>query len=170
MNVNEAIRMKRAIREFDIQPLPDQIIHEILQAGRRAQSSKNTQPWQFIAITDKSILKAMSETGNYAGHLAGSALGVVIAHPDPTEKFQIMFDVGQSAAYMQLAAWEYGVGSCLASIYDEDKARSILGIPHDIHALIAISFGYPKYAEALSRKPRLGGRKPLKEIIHFNRW
>jgi nitroreductase len=97
MNVSEAIRMKRAVRNFQDKPLPEDIIHTILNAGRRAQSSKNTQTWQFIAIQDKAILKALSECGTWAGHLAGAALGVAILTPDPMKKFQIMFDAGQAA-------------------------------------------------------------------------
>jgi len=101
----------------------------ILNAGRRSQSSKNEQAWQFIAIRDKDILKALSECGSWAGHLAGAALGVAILTPDPTAKFQTMFDAGQAAAFMQLAAWELGVGSVPASIYEAEKAREILGFP-----------------------------------------
>ena len=100
MNVSNAIRLKRAVRKFTDQPLPEEVILAILNAGRRAQSSKNTQPWHFVAITDKTILKALSECGDYAGHLAGAALGVAILHPDPGEKFQIMFDIGQAASHV----------------------------------------------------------------------
>jgi nitroreductase len=170
MNVSEAIRLKRAIRNFKDTPLSEDTIHAIINAGRRAQSSKNTQPWHFIAITDKAMLKALSECGDWAGHLAGAALGVAILHPDPGEKFQTMFDAGQAAAYMQLAAWELGVGSCLASIYQADKARQVLGFPQDLHLRIAISFGYPADAQALTRPPQSGGRKPLGEFIHRDRW
>jgi nitroreductase len=53
MDVSEAIRLKRAVRKFTPDPLPEEVIFAILNAGRRAQSSKNAQPWQFIAITDK---------------------------------------------------------------------------------------------------------------------
>ena len=53
MNVSDAIRLKRAVRKFQDKPLPDDVIHAILNAGRRSQSSKNTQAWQFIAIRDK---------------------------------------------------------------------------------------------------------------------
>lgn len=104
MNVSEAIRMKRAVRQFQDQPLPGEVVRAILNAGRRSQSSKNTQPWHFVAIQDKALLKALSQCGTWAGHLAGAALGVAILTPDPTEKFQTMFDAGQAAAYMQLAA------------------------------------------------------------------
>mgnify|MGYP000748945664 CR=1 FL=1 len=170
MNVSEAIRMKRAVRQFAPQPLPAQVIHAILNAGRRAQSSKNTQPWRFIAIQDKAILKELSECGTWAGHIAGASLAVAILHPDPAEKFQIMFDVGQAAAYMQLVAWELGVGSCLASIYEPEKARAILGFPPELHLRIVISFGYPADPSVLTSPPKKGGRASLEELVHYERW
>jgi nitroreductase len=170
MNVMEAIRTKRAIRKFQDKPLPDDVIHAILNAGRRAQSSKNEQPWQFIAIRDKSILKALSECGSWAGHLAGAALGVAILTPDPVAKFQTMFDAGQAAAFMQLAAWELGVGSVPASIYEAEKAREILGFPPEWHLRIALSFGYPAEEEKLSAPPKKGGRRSLEEVVHWDKW
>ena len=170
MNVSESIRMKRAVRRFTPEPLPESSILAILNAGRRAQSSKNSQPWNFIAIHDQVTLKALSECGAYASHLASAALGIAIVHSDPGEKFQLMFDIGQTAAYMQLAAWELGIGSCLASIYEPDKARLLLGFPPDMYSRIAISFGYPQEADALNRKPQLGGRRPLSDIVHWEKW
>jgi nitroreductase len=170
MNVSEAIRLKRAIRQFTNQPLSDASTHLILNAGRRAQSSKNIQPWNFIAITDKSTLKALSDCGVNASHLAGAALGVAIIHPHPGEKFQLLFDIGQAAAYMQLAALELGIGSCLASIYETGMARRLLGFPEDMYLHIAISFGYPQDSDLFLRNPKKGGRRSLDEIIHWNNW
>ena len=107
MNVSDAIRLKRAVRKFTEQPLPEEVIIAILNAGRRAQSSKNTQPWHFIAITDKEILKQLSECGEMGGvgkanawHLAGAALGVALLSEDPAEKFQRLFDLGQAASHV----------------------------------------------------------------------
>src|SRR5829696_2057158 len=170
MKVSDAIRTKRAIRKFQDKPLAEEVVHAILNAGRRSQSSKNEQAWQFIAIRDKTILKALSETGTYAAHLAGAALGVAILTPDPEGKFQIMFDAGQAAAFMQLAAWELGIGSVPASIHEFEKARGILGLPPEWHLRIALSFGYPADEEKLSAAPRKGGRRSLEEIVHWDRW
>jgi len=170
MNVSDAIRTKRAIRKFQDKPLLDEAIHAILNAGRRSQSSKNEQARQFIAIRDKSILGALSKCGTYAGHLAGAALGVAILTPDPTAKFQTMFDAGQAAAFMQLAAWEEGIGSVPASIYEGEKARDILGFPPEWHLRIALSFGYPVEEGKLSAAPKKGGRMSLEEIVHWDRW
>ncbi len=170
MKVADAIRTKRAVRQFQPKSLPEEVVLAILNAGRRSQSSKNNQPWQFIAIRDKSQLKALSETGTYAGHLAGAALAVAILVPDPDERFQTLLDAGQAAAYMQLAAWELGVGSCLASIYEPEKAKEILGFPPEWQVRICISFGYPLDMSQLTAAPKKGGRKPLDEMVHWEKW
>jgi nitroreductase len=170
MNVSDAIRTKRAVRKFKDEALPEEVVRAILNAGRRSQSSKNEQGWQFIAVRDKSTLKALSECGTWAGHLAGAALGVAILTPDPTGKFQTMFDAGQAAAFMQLAAWELGVGSVPASIYEHEKARGILGFPPEWHLRIALSFGYPLDEEKLTAAPKKGGRRPLEDVVHWEKW
>ncbi len=170
MNVSDAIRLKRAVRKFLDKPLTDNEVNAILNAGRRSQSSKNNQGWQFIAIRDKSILKELSQCGEWAGHIAGAALCVAILTPDPIEKFQTMFDAGQAAAFMQLAAWELGVGSCPASIYEAERARAILGFPAEWHLRIALSFGYAAEEEKLSAAPKKGGRKALDEVAHWEKW
>ncbi len=170
MNVSDAIRTKRAVRKFQEKPLTKEAITAILNAGRRSQSSKNEQTWHFIAIQDKKVLQALSECGEWAGHIAGAALAVAILTPDPNEKFQTMFDAGQAAAYMQLAAWEMGVGSCPASIYEPEKARQILGFPAELHLRVVLSFGYPANREKLTAAPKKGGRRTLEDIIHWDKW
>ncbi len=170
MNVADAIRTKRAVRKFSNQPLPVDSMHAILNAGRRSQSSKNNQDWQFIAITDKSILKELSQCGEWAGHLAGAALAVAILTPDPMEKFQYLFDAGQAAAFMQLAAWEMGIGSCPASIYDPERARAILAFPPAWHVRVMLSFGYPADEAKLTSMPKKGGRKLLSDVVHWEQW
>lgn len=171
MDVLEAIRDKRAVRQFAPRPLPEDVVRAILNAGRRAQSSKNTQPWQFVVVTDKDILRQLSRTGDFASHLAGAAVGVVIVTPDdPERRDWLMFDVGQAASYMQLAAWELGVGSVIATIYHPDQAQAILGVPTGYRCDVALSFGYPADASVLTAPPRPGGRKPLDEMVHDNHW
>lgn len=170
MNVSDAIRTKRAVRQFTQEPLPRADVEAIANAGRRAQSSMNTQPWRFIVITDRALLEKASKLGPYTGHIAGAAAAIFILTPDPASLFSVMFDAGQAAAYMQLAAWEKGIGSCLATLTEYDQARKLLCFPADWHARIAISFGYPADAEALTRPPKLGGRESLEEFVHWNTW
>lgn len=170
MEVSEAIRTKRAVRKFLDRPLPEDAVRAILNAGRRSQSSKNQQAWRFIAVRDRSILKDLSGCGEWAGHLAGASLAIALLTPDPAGKFQALFDAGQAAAFMQLAAWDLGIGSCPASIYDHERARSLLGFPPEWHLRIALSFGYPADDAKVSAPPRKGGRMDLEAIVHWDRW
>ncbi len=140
----------------------------ILTAGRRAQSSKNSQPWHFVAVRERATLVALSKMGTFAGHLAGAALGVVIVTPDPAQRWSIMFDAGQSASYMQLAAWERGVGSCPATIYEPAQAQALLGLPPEWHVRAALSFGFPALSSEASAKR--AGRRQLEDVVHWEKW
>jgi nitroreductase len=168
MNVYDAVKQKRAVRKFKDQPLAEAEVERILNAGRLAQSSKNVQPWYFLAIQDRARLAGLSKLGDWAGHLAGAALGVAILTPDPDLRFSIMFDAGQAAAYMQLTALEMGIGSCLATIYQPEAARALLGFPETLHLRIAISFGYP--SQTGPRPPRKSGRRGYQEVVHWEKW
>jgi nitroreductase len=170
MDVALAIRQKRAIRTFAARSIHDEDARSILDAGRRAQSSKNTQPWHFVAVRDRATLTALTEAGPYAGHVARAAMAVVIATPDPAQRWSIPFDAGQAAAYMQLAAWELGIGSCLVAVYETEKVRALLGIPDDLHPYAALSFGYPDDPADLTRAPRAAGRRSAADVIHWERW
>lgn len=78
-----------------------------------------------------------------------------------------MFDADQAADYMQLAAWELAIGSCLATIYQHDDAKALLGIHNDLHINIAISFGYPQDHHLLSSPTKKDGRKPITDVVHW---
>ncbi len=165
MDVIQAIRTKRAVRQFAEREVPREEILTILDSARRAQSSKNTQPWQFIVVQDRAILKALSGAGDFAQHIAGAAFAVAFVSKDSTP--WINFDLGQASAYMQLAAWSLGIGSCIASFHRPDEARKTLEVPEGMHCMVGISFGYP----ATDFKPaKLGGRKPVDELVHWNKW
>jgi len=165
MTVSEVIRTKRAVRQFTDKPLSEEAIRSILNAGRRAQSSKNTQPWHFIAIRDRATLQRLAECGAYAGHLAGAHFAVALVASTADS-----FDLGQAAAYMQLVAWDLGIGSCIASMWEPEKAKAILGIPQDLHFDIAISFGYPLPSRERLSAPKPHGRKPFDEVVFWERW
>ena len=170
MDIAQAIRLKRAVRAYASKPVSDEIVAQILYAGRRAQSSKNTQPWHFIAIRDRKILQELAQLGTYAGHLAHAPLGIAIITPDPAQRWSIMFDAGQAAAFMQLAAWELGVGSCIASIHNPEPARPLLGFPQDMHLRAALSFGYAEDPKLMHAEPVKGGRRTAQDVVHYDRW
>ena len=165
MTVSELIRTKRAVRQFTDEPLSEEAIRSILNAGRRAQSSKNTQPWHFIAIRDRETLRQLSQCGAYAGHLAGAPFAIALISSTAEG-----FDLGQAAAYMQLVAWDLGIGSCIASMWEPEKAKAILGVPQDLHFDVAISFGYPLHGGEQPSAPKSNGRKLFNEVVFWEQW
>jgi nitroreductase len=169
----DAIAGKRAIRRFTSEPLASTDLDRILQAGRHAGSSKNRQRWTFIVCRDREHLRQLSKVGPYAGHLAGAAVAVALVTPDPRPPDagrSILFDLGLAAENMMLAAWELGVGSVPATVYEPELARELLGYPEDHWCEYLLSFGYPADPEDLSRAPRVGGRRPLDEVVREERW
>jgi nitroreductase len=169
----DAIRMKRAVREFADRPLQEDHLERILAAGRRAHSSKNQQRWAFIVVRDRERLVAMSKLGPYCGHIAGAAAAVALVTPDPYgpgQPLSVLWDLGGAAAQMMVVAWELGVGSCPATVYETDAARELLGFPADMRCEYILSFGYPADPSVLTAPLKSGGRRPQDELVHEERW
>jgi nitroreductase len=168
-----AVSRKRAIRRFVDRPLEPDHLRRILDAGRHAGSSKNTQPWAFIVVERRETLRELAGVGPYAGHLAGAAAGIALVAPDPatTEApLSVYWDLGQAAQNMMLVAWELGIGSVPATVYEPGLAKRVLGYPDDRHCEFLLSFGYPARPEDLTRPPKAGGRRPLDDVVHRERW
>jgi nitroreductase len=173
MDTWQAIDTTRAIRKFAERPLEPEHLRRILDAGRRAGSSKNQQNWDFVLCTDRDHLRQLSEVGPFAQHLAGAAAAIALVVPDPATHdapYSIMWDLGRAAQNMTLAAWELGIGSVPATVYNQDLARELLGYPADRWCEFMLSFGFPTNPEALTWKKRAGGRKPLDAVVHTERW
>ena len=161
------------VRRFAERQLTDAQLERIVDAGRHAASSKNQQAWDFIAVEDRERLRALSAVGPYAGHVAGAAAAIALLTPDPRRpgaSLSLVWDLGLAAENMMLAAWELGIGSCPATVYDQQIARDVLGHPEDRWCGYVLSFGFPADADDLTRPPKAGGRRPLDEILHRDRW
>lgn len=168
-----AIQTRRSVRDYQDRPLEDAHVERILRAGRRAASSKNQQRRAFVVVRDRARLEALATVGDYAGPLAGAAMGVALVTEDPAtanSPLSVYFDVGQAADSMMLAALEVGVGSVPITVYDQGRIHDVLGLPDDRHCAFLVSFGYPTDPTDLTRPPKAGGRLPLDELVHEERW
>lgn len=173
LSVWEAVQGKRMVREFADRPLEPEHLVRILNAGRRSASSKNLQRWEFIVCRDREHLRELAAVGTWAGHLAGAAVGVALITPRQDEADDppsVMFDLGMAAANMMLVAWELGIGSVPATVYQPDLARQLLGYPETHRCEFLLSFGYPADAAVLSAPNRAGGRRALTDLVHDERW
>lgn len=169
----DTVRSRRAIRRFADRPLEPAHLERILHAGRRANSSKNQQRWSFIVCRDRAHLYELAAVGPYAGHLAGAAVAIALVTPNPRTAevpLSVMFDLGQAADSMMLVAWELGIGSVPATVYKHDLAQRMLGYPDGQWCEFLLSFGYPADPADLERPLKAGGRRPLDELVHWERW
>ena len=169
METWQAINTVRVVREFDPRPLEASEMDRILNAGRRTGSSKNDQVWAFLVVRDREHLKELAAVGRYAGHLAGATVAVALVTPHPASA-SVMWDLGRAAQNMVLAAWELGIGSVPATVYDHDLAHRLLGLPPDRRCDFLLSFGHPADLSVLTAPNRAGGRVPLAGLVHEERW
>jgi len=173
MDTWQAIDSIRVVRHFQERPPEEAALKRILNAGRRAGSSKNLQRWAFIVVRDRDHLRELAAAGPFASHLATAPLAIALVTPDPAQTdapLSVMWDLGRAAQNMVLAAWESGIGSVPATVYDQALARRLLGYPDDQWCEFLVSFGYPADPAALTRPKRAGGRVTLASIVHEERW
>ena len=169
METWQAINSVRVVREFTDRPIDAERLDRVLNAGRRAGSSKNDQAWAFIVIRDRAHLTNLAKVGRYAGHLAGATVAVALVTPDPASA-SVMWDLGRAAQNMVLAAWELEIGSVPATVYDHALAHRLLGLPPDRRCDFLLSFGYAADPSVLTAPNRSGGRLPLADLVHEERW
>jgi len=159
----QAIISKRDTRHFTAEPIPEDTLTRILQAGRMAGSSKNSQPVRLVVLRDRANREALSGCGDFARHLLQSpaAVAVVLA-PGGSG-----FDAGRVAQNLMVAAWAAGITSCPTSMHRPECASRLLGLPEGYRVEIVVALGHPD-----SKHPLSGGRQrvPLDELVRWERW
>ena len=168
MTAWDAIRSRRDVREFDRRPISDADLDQILEAGRRAPSSNNWQPWDFIVVTDRQQLTELAKVWRGGGHVARSAATIALIAPADDERRRAPFDLGQATMSIMLAAAGLGIGSGHSAVGDQQLARELLGFPEDRTCAFLISLGYPagRPLAPISRPDR----RPFDEVVHWGRW
>ena len=159
----DVIRTKRDTRAYADRPIPEEALRRILQAGRMAGSSKNSQPVRFVVLRDQQRKEQLAACGDFSAHLPSAPVVVaVVLLPDGGP-----FDAGRAAQNMMVAAWAEGLTSCPTSMHHPECAAEVLGLPPDHRVATALPFGYP----AAQDQPRPGRpRLPLSEYVHEDRW
>jgi nitroreductase len=171
METWDALRARRNVRAFSDRPLSDEDLDRILEAGRRAPSSRNWQPWDFVVVTDRAQLRELAKVWRGGGHVADSAATIALVVPeldDAREREIAQYDLGQATMAMQIAAADLGVGTGHSAVGDQDLAREILGLPADRRAAYLVDVGYP--ADRPLRPIRQPDRRAFDDVVHRGRW
>jgi len=164
MEVFQCVSTLSSIRSYVRKDAPEEVVMEVLEAGRLAPSAHNEQPWEFILVRDKSVLRGL-ERFCLSGKFVSQASFAVVVVSDPSSKWH-QIDGTRAVQNMVLTAWSRKLGSCWIGRLDREGLKKYLGIPLHLNVLTVLPFGY--FDE------RLGGggkfRKSPEEVFHLDRF
>lgn len=162
-----AIASRRDERRTLPEPLPDEVVDRLLDAGRLSGSSRNAQPWTFVVPTSQERVERLAEAVYVPDNLrhAGLVVGILVSGRGP-----VLFDGGRAAQSMLLAAWAEGLASCPNGIRDADLARAALDAGEDETPVIVLTFGRPERprspeAHTVEEWSARANRKPIDDVV-----
>ena len=170
--VVDQIRKVRQARLFHPTPVPDDVLNELLEVARWTGSSRNTQPWHFIVVTDKKLLGELSQLRPPINWVADAPLAIAIVL-DGNNKSSEAYDEGRVTERLLIAANLLGLGGGTAwYLGDENEARAkeLLGVPAERTARSMVVLGYPTTTVDHRPNKNTPGRKTLDEVTSFDRF
>jgi nitroreductase len=162
MDVFEAIRTLLAVRRYRDEPVPEDVLRRVLEAGRLSPSAANKQPWHFVVVQDPNVLRQLSTVARSGPYISEAPLAIVVAI-EPS-RFALA-DAGRAIQDMLLTAWDAGVGGNWVGS-GAQATKELLGIPDELDVAAILPLGYPAGAIGEGQKTR----KPLSDIAHRERW
>jgi nitroreductase len=169
--VIDRMRTVRQIRQYAAEQVPDDVTKQLLSIAQWTGSSRNTQPWHFVVVKDKGLLKQISELRTPINWLAAAPMGIAIVLDGAG--VSDAYDEGRVTERLLIAAHSLGYGAGVAWFGDDKQqteAKRILGIPADRTARSIVMIGRPVSTKDPRPNPRPGGRKPLSEIVSYERY
>ena len=172
MEVMEALKGRQSVKSYLPTPVEEEKLQKVLEAGRLAPSSYNSQCRKFIVVTDPAVKKAIHDKAGTQPMIEQAPVVLVLCATPDTEHEDAMpcgevkhpIDMALSGAYMMLEAYEQGLGTCWLGAFDAEAVKRTLGIPEDVKVVTMIPVGYHDGTQ--ERKPR----KSLEEITGYNRY
>jgi nitroreductase len=160
----------RQVRQYQPGAIPEDVVNHLLEVARWTGSSRNTQPWHFIVVTDKEKLRKISQLRTPINWAAEAPLGIAIVldGENPTGE---AYDEGRVSERLLIAARLFGYGGGVAWYGDDplqEEAKRILGIPHEKTARSIVMIGKTVSAKDPRPNPARGGRRPLSELVSYD--
>ncbi len=170
MDVIEAVKTRRSIRSYINKPMEEEKLAKILEAARLSPSAVNFQPCSFIVVKDKVARQRLSTAYPRSWFIQAPVIIVACASPqqawkrsDGEEFWKV--DAAIAMQTLVLAATSEGLGTCWIGAFDEKKAKEALGIPENVRVVAMTPVGY-----AAENKAQVTERKPLEQIVHYDKW
>lgn len=169
MSLLDLVRRRGSIRSYTNQPVSDDLVRQVLEAGRLAPSAANLQPWHFIVIRDEARRRALSQAYSKEWFWKAPVILVVCIEPGKAwtrhdGKSYGSVDGAIAMDHMTLCATEFGLGTCWVGAFQAAKVKEALGLPDGIEPLVMTPLGYP------AAEPAPKNRKSFEEVVHLDGW
>ncbi len=161
MDALEAIRKRRSVRSYTGEAIPRKDLEMIVDAGRLAASGSNRQPWDFVVVTEKAVIRQFTKAGKWVEQ-AGAVIAVVV---DPYSRWWVE-DGSAATENMLLAATALGYGSCWLegdALPMEAEFKEVLGIPKGKRLLTLIPIGVPVKWPTMEKRT-------LESVLHWEKY
>lgn len=159
------IKTRRSVRKFKPDQIPDDLIEQILEAGRWAPSGQNNQPWRFAVIRNRERIKAISQLTRYRRIVLGAQVLIPVFIDTGTiyHREKDIQGIGACLQNMLLEIHSLGLGAVWLGeiIKSNDQIKQLLGLPQELELMAVIAMGYP------DETPNPTKRKELKELIVY---
>ena len=170
MDIVEAIRKRKSVREFMKKPIDQKVLMKVLEAARLAPSAKNRQEWRFVIVKDYERRSRIAQAANGQSFVGKApvvivACGIFDGYVMSCGQPSYPIDVAIALDHISLTAVKYGLGSCWIGAFNEKKVKEILEIPKDVRVVELMPIGYPEF-ESVKKKNRL----PMSKILKRDHW
>ena len=179
MEFSEVIKVRHSCRSYLSDEIPVEVLDDIIKAGLRAPSAQNRQPWRYIIVQDKAMIKkiAFHSIVGATNFFLKNAPVVIVACGDTESSLRFngkdyyLVDVAVSFQQMMLTGWNHGIGSCWLAAFNEKALKKLLDIPDNLMVVGLSPFGYPKdknfYSKMISFFAKSKNRKPKDEVVVY---
>lgn len=171
MEVSKVIKERRSVRSYKSVPVPEEDLLKILDAGRWAPSSGNTQPLELVVVKDSETKEELAKSARGQSFIAEAPVAIVVCANIPRtsrrygergEKLYVIQDTAAATQNMLLMAYSLGYGTCWIGSFYDDKVAEVIEAPENIRPLAIFPIGKP------AQKPRAPPRRDLDNILHIN--
>lgn len=166
MDALEVLFTRRSIRKYTSEPVSEEDVRTILEAGMNAPSANNRQPWHFIVVDDRAKLNGIMEAHPYSKMLAEAPMAIVVVADTETSRHYFQQDCAAAIENIMLAAKALGLGTVWMGVYPTERTGAIaelFGVPKPYEPLAILAVGHP--AEEKGRVERY-----KEEKVHRNMW
>ncbi len=169
----ERMRTVRQARQYTDEKIPEDVVKQVLRVAQWTGSSRNSQPWHFVVVTDKDQLRKISQLRAPINWLASAPLGIAIVLDGGGNPMSEAYDEGRVTERILIGAHTLGYGGGVAWFGDDThqaEAKRVLGIPAERTARSIVMIGRPVSTEDPRPNRAAGGRKALSEIVSYERY